>query len=189
MKRLKICALACSCVLMMGFAFAGCTSDPKAEGKKPETEKPALGAMLTEEEYVDAVGKAYDGLLVASGDASEKMDSVNATEEQKIKIQRLKVAMDAVGNVIPLYDKFAEFNPPEKYAEAQKLIVSGAAASSEVLRLTIEMSEVAEDEDKIAEVMLLQSQLEDQTKPALDFSKGLVMVLGDEKVGTGDSAK
>lgn len=189
MNKVKICALVCSCAMMMGMVFAGCTADPKAEGETPEKEKPVVGALMTEKEYEDAVGEAYDSLLTASGVASEKMDSVNATEEQEIKVQRLKEAMAAVDHVIPFYEKFAEFNPPEKYVEAQKLIVSGADAASEVLRITIEMSKAAEDEDNIAEVMVLQAQLEDQTTPALDFSKGLVMVLGDEKVGTGDSSK
>ena len=60
----------------------------------------------------------------------------------------------------------------------------GETASSEVLRLTVEIAEAAKKEDGAAEALVLQAEMEEYTSDAQNFSKGLEMVLGDV-VGTG----
>lgn len=188
MNNRKTLAVALLCAGLVAFALAGCNKTDDKTAEKNQTDGATEKTVLTEKEYEDVMGKYYDELMVASSDASKSMDSVMATEDEKVKIERLKEAMGKVEKIIPMYTQFTVITPPTKYEEAQKLISSGATASGEVLRLTVKMSEVAADEEKIAEVRMLQKQMEEQTATALDFSKGLKIVLGD-KVGTGEAAE
>lgn len=182
-KRLYVAALLCAA--LMAFALTGCNKEDKDHAADEPNKDAVSTVQLTEAEYEELVGKNYDELMAASGVASQAMDSVGATEEEALKIQRLKAAMVEVERVIPIYKSFEDVNAPEKYKDAQKMIQTGAVASGEVLRLTVEMATAAEDEDRIAEVRMLQKQMDAQTPIALDFSKGLQLVLGD-KVGVGE---
>ena len=144
---------------------------------------------LTEEEYETLVQAYYDELMAMSNEASHKLDDAMASsqQEEKPEVQqnKLKIAMGTMQKLQPLYNRFAGIAAPESYSEAQALIDNGAEASGHVIRVTVEMSEVAAGENGAAEALVLQKELESYTTDAMDFSKGLKMVLGDS-VGTGE---
>ena len=128
-------------------------------------------------------------LMLASNEASLKLDeAMSATaeteEEKKSQQNKIDVAMGLISNMRPMYERFAELQAPESYAEAHELVKTGATASSEVLRLTVEIAEAAKKENGAAEALVLQAEMEEYTSDAQNFSKGLEMVLGDV-VGTG----
>ena len=127
--------------------------------------------------------------MMASNEASRKLDeamsdSAKTEKEKKAQQNKIDVAMGLISNMRPMYERFAELQAPESYAEAHELVKTGATASSEVLRLTVEIAEAAKKENGAAEALVLQAEMEEYTSDAQNFSKGLEMVLGDV-VGTG----
>lgn len=164
------------------------TDAPEQQGKE-ETPLPDVTGPLNEEEYLIVCQQYYDELMLASNEASLKLDeAMSATaeteEEKKSQQNKIDVAMGLISNMRPMYERFAELQAPESYAEAHELVKTGATASSEVLRLTVEIAEAAKGENGAAEALVLQAEMEEYTSDAQNFSKGLQMVLGDV-VGTG----
>ena len=165
------------------------TDAPEDTEKQEETPLPDVTGPLNEEEYLIVCQQYYDELMMASNEASLKLDeAMSATaeteEEKKAQQNKIDVAMGLISNMRPMYERFAELQAPESYAEAHELVKTGATASSEVLRLTVEIAEAAKKENGAAEALVLQAEMEEYTSDAQNFSKGLEMVLGDV-VGTG----
>lgn len=165
------------------------TDTPEDTEKQEETPLPDVTQPLSEEEYLTVCQQYYDELMLASNEASLKLDeAMSATaeteEEKKAQQNKIDVAMGLISNMRPMYERFAELQAPESYAEAHELVKTGATASSEVLRLTVEIAEAAKGENGPAEALVLQAEMEEYTSDAQNFSKGLQMVLGDV-VGTG----
>ena len=165
------------------------TDAPEDTEKQEETPLPDVTGPLNEEEYLIVCQQYYDELMMASNEASLKLDeAMSATaeteEEKKSQQNKIDVAMGLISNMRPMYERFAELQAPESYAEAHELVKTGATASSEVLRLTVEIAEAAKGENGAAEALVLQAEMEEYTSDAQNFSKGLQMVLGDV-VGTG----
>lgn len=165
------------------------TDAPEDTEKQEETPLPDVTQPLNEEEYLIVCQQYYDELMLASNEASLKLDeAMSATaeteEEKKSQQNKIDVAMGLISNMRPMYERFAELQAPESYAEAHELVKTGATASSEVLRLTVEIAEAAKGENGPAEALVLQAEMEEYTSDAQNFSKGLQMVLGDV-VGTG----
>ena len=166
-------------------------TDAPEQQDKEETPLPDVTGPLNEEEYLIVCQQYYDELMLASNEASLKLDeAMSATaeteEEKKSQQNKIDVAMGLISNMRPMYERFAELQAPESYAEAHELVKTGATASSEVLRLTVEIAEAAKGENGAAEALVLQAEMEEYTSDAQNFSKGLQMVLGDV-VGTGTS--
>ena len=164
-------------------------TDAPEQQDKEETPLPDVTGPLNEEEYLIVCQQYYDELMLASNEASLKLDeAMSATaeteEEKKSQQNKIDVAMGLISNMRPMYERFAELQAPESYAEAHELVKTGATASSEVLRLTVEIAEAAKGENGAAEALVLQAEMEEYTSDAQNFSKGLEMVLGDV-VGTG----
>ena len=164
-------------------------TDAPEQQDKEETPLPDVTGPLSEEEYLIVCQQYYDELMLASNEASLKLDeAMSATaeteEEKKSQQNKIDVAMGLISNMRPMYERFAELQAPESYAEAHELVKTGATASSEVLRLTVEIAEAAKKENGAAEALVLQAEMEEYTSDAQNFSKGLQMVLGDV-VGTG----
>lgn len=164
-------------------------TDAPEQQDKEETPLPDVTGPLNEEEYLIVCQQYYDELMLASNEASLKLDeAMSATaeteEEKKSQQNKIDVAMGLISNMRPMYERFAELQAPESYAEAHELVKTGATASSEVLRLTVEIAEAAKGENGAAEALVLQAEMEEYTSDAQNFSKGLQMVLGDV-VGTG----
>ena len=164
-------------------------TDAPEQQDKEETPLPDVTQPLSEEEYLTVCQQYYDELMLASNEASLKLDeAMSATaeteEEKKSQQNKIDVAMGLISNMRPMYERFAELQAPESYAEAHELVKTGATASSEVLRLTVEIAEAAKGENGAAEALVLQAEMEEYTSDAQNFSKGLQMVLGDV-VGTG----
>ena len=164
-------------------------TDAPEQQDKEETPLPDVTGPLSEEEYLIVCQQYYDELMLASNEASLKLDeAMSATaeteEEKKSQQNKIDVAMGLISNMRPMYERFAELQAPESYAEAHELVKTGATASSEVLRLTVEIAEAAKGENGAAEALVLQAEMEEYTSDAQNFSKGLQMVLGDV-VGTG----
>ena len=164
-------------------------TDAPEQQDKEETPLPDVTGPLNEEEYLIVCQQYYDELMLASNEASLKLDeAMSATaeteEEKKSQQNKIDVAMGLISNMRPMYERFAELQAPESYAEAHELVKTGATASSEVLRLTVEIAEAAKGENGAAEALVLQAEMEQYTSDAQNFSKGLQMVLGDV-VGTG----
>lgn len=164
-------------------------TDAPEQQDKEETPLPDVTQPLNEEEYLIVCQQYYDELMLASNEASLKLDeAMSATaeteEEKKSQQNKIDVAMGLISNMRPMYERFAELQAPESYAEAHELVKTGATASSEVLRLTVEIAEAAKGENGAAEALVLQAEMEEYTSDAQNFSKGLQMVLGDV-VGTG----
>ena len=164
-------------------------TDAPEQQDKEETPLPDVTGPLNEEEYLIVCQHYYDELMLASNEASLKLDeAMSATaeteEEKKSQQNKIDVAMGLISNMRPMYERFAELQAPESYAEAHELVKTGATASSEVLRLTVEIAEAAKGENGAAEALVLQAEMEEYTSDAQNFSKGLQMVLGDV-VGTG----
>ena len=164
-------------------------TDAPEQQDKEETPLPDVTGPLSEEEYLIVCQHYYDELMLASNEASLKLDeAMSATaeteEEKKSQQNKIDVAMGLISNMRPMYERFAELQAPESYAEAHELVKTGATASSEVLRLTVEIAEAAKGENGAAEALVLQAEMEEYTSDAQNFSKGLQMVLGDV-VGTG----
>ncbi len=164
-------------------------TDAPEQQDKEETPLPDVTGPLNEEEYLLVCQQYYDELMLASNEASLKLDeAMSATaeteEEKKSQQNKIDVAMGLISNMRPMYERFAELQAPESYAEAHELVKTGATASSEVLRLTVEIAEAAKGENGAAEALVLQAEMEEYTSDAQNFSKGLQMVLGDV-VGTG----
>ena len=164
-------------------------TDAPEQQDKEETPLPDVTQPLNEEEYLTVCQQYYDELMLASNEASLKLDeAMSATaeteEEKKSQQNKIDVAMGLISNMRPMYERFAELQAPESYAEAHELVKTGATASSEVLRLTVEIAEAAKGENGAAEALVLQAEMEEYTSDAQNFSKGLQMVLGDV-VGTG----
>ena len=164
-------------------------TDAPEQQDKEETPLPDVTGPLNEEEYLTVCQQYYDELMLASNEASLKLDeAMSATaeteEEKKSQQNKIDVAMGLISNMRPMYERFAELQAPESYAEAHELVKTGATASSEVLRLTVEIAEAAKGENGAAEALVLQAEMEEYTSDAQNFSKGLQMVLGDV-VGTG----
>ena len=164
-------------------------TDAPEQQDKEETPLPDVTQPLSEEEYLIVCQHYYDELMLASNEASLKLDeAMSATaeteEEKKSQQNKIDVAMGLISNMRPMYERFAELQAPESYAEAHELVKTGATASSEVLRLTVEIAEAAKKENGAAEALVLQAEMEEYTSDAQNFSKGLEMVLGDV-VGTG----
>ena len=165
------------------------TDAPEDTEKQEETPLPDVTGPLSEEEYLIVCQHYYDELMLASNEASLKLEeAMSATaeteEEKKSQQNKIDVAMGLISNMRPMYERFAELQAPESYAEAHELVKTGATASSEVLRLTVEIAEAAKGENGAAEALVLQAEMEEYTSDAQNFSKGLQMVLGDV-VGTG----
>ncbi|MBM6918650.1 hypothetical protein [Intestinimonas butyriciproducens] len=164
-------------------------TDAPEQQDKEETPLPDVTGPLNEEEYLIVCQQYYDELMLASNEASLKLEeAMSATaeteEEKKSQQNKIDVAMGLISNMRPMYERFAELQAPESYAEAHELVKTGATASSEVLRLTVEIAEAAKGENGAAEALVLQAEMEEYTSDAQNFSKGLQMVLGDV-VGTG----
>ena len=164
-------------------------SSQKPEETPEETPLPDVSKPLNEEEYLAVCQHYYDELMEASNAASLKLDeaigaSAKTEAEKKAQQHKLELAMGMISKMRPMYERFATLQAPEAYAEAHALVSTGAAASSEVLRLTVEIAEVAKKETGHAEALVLQSEMEEYTADAQNFAKGLKMVLGDV-VGTG----
>lgn len=206
-STIRLCALSLSAVMLLG--LFGCnkqeepskaeqdeveqtdtpTDTPEDTEKQEETPLPDVTQPLNEEEYLIVCQQYYDELMLASNEASLKLDeAMSATaeteEEKKSQQNKIDVAMGLISNMRPMYERFAELQAPESYAEAHELVKTGATASSEVLRLTVEIAEAAKKENGAAEALVLQAEMEEYTSDAQNFSKGLEMVLGDV-VGTG----
>lgn len=205
-STIRLCALSLSAVMLLG--LFGCnkqeepskaeeevqqaentTDTPDNTEKQEETPLPDVTQPLSEEEYLTVCQQYYDELMLASNEASLKLDeAMSATaeteEEKKAQQNKIDVAMGLISNMRPMYERFAELQAPESYAEAHELVKTGATASSEVLRLTVEIAEAAKKENGAAEALVLQAEMEEYTSDAQNFSKGLEMVLGDV-VGTG----
>ena len=165
------------------------TDNAPEQQDKEKTPLPDVTGPLNEEEYLIVCQQYYDELMLASNEASLKLDeAMSATaeteEEKKAQQNKIDVAMGLISNMRPMYERFAELQAPESYAEAHELVKTGATASSEVLRLTVEIAEAAKGENGAAEALVLQAEMEEYTSDAQNFSKGLQMVLGDV-VGTG----
>ena len=204
-STIRLCALSLSAVMLLGLFGCNKQEEPsKAEEEvqqaenptdapeqqdKEETPLPDVTQPLSEEEYLTVCQQYYDELMLASNEASLKLDeAMSATaeteEEKKAQQNKIDVAMGLISNMRPMYERFAELQAPESYAEAHELVKTGATASSEVLRLTVEIAEAAKKENGAAEALVLQAEMEEYTSDAQNFSKGLEMVLGDV-VGTG----
>lgn len=204
-STIRLCALSLSAVMLLGLFGCNKQEEPsKAEEEvqqaenptdapeqqdKEETPLPDVTQPLSEEEYLTVCQQYYDELMLASNEASLKLDeAMSATaeteEEKKAQQNKIDVAMGLISNMRPMYERFAELQAPESYAEAHELVKTGATASSEVLRLTVEIAEAAKGENGAAEALVLQAEMEEYTSDAQNFSKGLQMVLGDV-VGTG----
>ena len=204
-STIRLCALSLSAVMLLGLFGCNKQEEPsKAEEEvqqaenptdapeqqdKAETPLPDVTQPLSEEEYLTVCQQYYDELMLASNEASLKLDeAMSATaeteEEKKSQQNKIDVAMGLISNMRPMYERFAELQAPESYAEAHELVKTGATASSEVLRLTVEIAEAAKKENGAAEALVLQAEMEEYTSDAQNFSKGLQMVLGDV-VGTG----
>lgn len=204
-STIRLCALGLSAVMLLGLFGCNKQEEPsKAEEEveqaenptdapeqqdKEETPLPDVTQPLNEEEYLIVCQQYYDELMLASNEASLKLDeAMSATaeteEEKKSQQNKIDVAMGLISNMRPMYERFAELQAPESYAEAHELVKTGATASSEVLRLTVEIAEAAKKENGAAEALVLQAEMEEYTSDAQNFSKGLQMVLGDV-VGTG----
>ena len=204
-STIRLCALSLSAVMLLGLFGCNKQEEPsKAEEEvqqaenptdapeqqdKEETPLPDVTGPLSEEEYLTVCQQYYDELMLASNEASLKLDeAMSATaeteEEKKAQQNKIDVAMGLISNMRPMYERFAELQAPESYAEAHELVKTGATASSEVLRLTVEIAEAAKKENGAAEALVLQAEMEEYTSDAQNFSKGLEMVLGDV-VGTG----
>ena len=204
-STIRLCALSLSAVMLLG--LFGCNKQEEAskaeeevqqaenptdapeQQDKEETPLPDVTQPLSEEEYLTVCQQYYDELMLASNEASLKLDeAMSATaeteEEKKAQQNKIDVAMGLISNMRPMYERFAELQAPESYAEAHELVKTGATASSEVLRLTVEIAEAAKKENGAAEALVLQAEMEEYTSDAQNFSKGLEMVLGDV-VGTG----
>ena len=199
-STIRLCALSLSAVMLLGLFGCNKQEEPsKAEkeaqqtenttDKQEETPLPDVTQPLSEEEYLTVCQQYYDELMMASNEASRKLDeamsaSAKTEAEKKAQQNKIDVAMGLISNMRPMYERFAELQAPESYAEAHELVKTGATASSEVLRLTVEIAEAAKKEDGAAEALVLQAEMEEYTSDAQNFSKGLEMVLGDV-VGTG----
>lgn len=207
LARLGALALSASMLL----ALAACNQQEKPAGgddepstQQPKDTDPVKSASpaeeildghegpLTEDEYETVIQEFYTDLMAASDEASHKLDEAmavaddeNKSEVQKNKLEAAKGLMD---NMRPLYTRFVGLEAPEAYLEAQALIDTGAAANESVMRIQVEIMEAVKGENGAAEALVLQKEMEQYTKDALSFSKGLRMVLG-ETVGVSESAK
>lgn len=211
-KRLfaRLCALALSATMLL--TLAACNQQEKPAGgnedepsaQQPKETDPVKSTSpaeeildghegpLTEDEYETVIEEFYADLMTASDEASHKLDEAMAVadEEQKTEVQKnkLEAAKGLMDNMRPLYTRFVGLEAPEVYLEAQSLIDSGAAANESVMRIQVEIMDAVKGENGVAEAMVLQKEMEQYTKDALNFSKGLRMVLG-ETVGVSESAK
>ncbi len=204
----RLCALALSAAMLLSLAACNKQEKPSDQGSKGEpagqdAKEPGGNAdadeilashegPLTEEEYETVLQLYYDDLMNASDEASHKLDEAMAAanEEEKTEVQKnkLEVAKGMMDNMRPLYTRFVGLAAPEAYVEAQALIDTGAAANESVMRIQVEIMDAVKGENGVAEAMVLQKEMEQYTKEALNFSKGLRMVLG-ESVGVSESSK
>ncbi|WP_458863701.1 hypothetical protein [Acidaminobacterium chupaoyuni] len=194
----RIAAVACSAALV--FSLAGCSKETAASKKDTTAKSENTGSQsekdapkvpdgpLTEESYTQLLQGYYDKLMEASSQASQEFEAINKATTDDAKKKQLEYAMGLFENVQTLYDPFIDIKAPDSFTEAQTLISSGASASQEVLRLTVKMSRLLADENKIAEARVVEKEISNHTKDQQKFSQGLAMVLGDS-VGVGDPIK
>lgn len=139
-------------------------ADPEVEPDvDPETE--SAGDALSEEDYMAKIKELSEKIATESAPYATIDTTDLATAIPQVQ---------EMGNALkPLYEELANLQAPEKYAEAQAKIKSGASASAELLEISLEILENGGDDAKVAE---LQEKYANLQTAANDLAAGASML-------------
>lgn len=129
----------------------------------PETE--SAGDALSEEDYMAKIGE-LSGKIATESAPYATIDTTDLATAIP-QVQEMGKALK------PLYEELANLQAPEKYAEAQAKIKSGASASAELLEISLEILENGGDDAKVAE---LQEKYANLQTAANDLAAGASML-------------